>query len=380
MPSFEQSKSSKLWSVRFRQIGDDGKQHNARLSGFRTKKEAQRGYEDYITTRKQREEAKKEQQAQSAEANRMNMSFGLLISKYLEYRKSRVKESSYYDIENKINNRITPYFGHMTVGSITPNVILDWQKSLDDAGYHYSYKTSLFQYMSSIYKFGNRIYDIPDIMIKVDRPRNTEPEKEMHFWTPDEFRKFIPYVSNQEHAVMFWFLYVSGCRFGEADALFWDDIDLDAGTVKIKRSLTRKVKGSTWKETTPKNKSSIRTVNIPPFMCHMLEEHHAWQISQYRDQQAEPPQFVFGGYNPVPPTSLEHSLDNGCRQSGVKKIRIHDFRHSCASYLISNGSTIVAVSRHLGHKDIEQTLNTYSHLFPDDQSKITESLEKLGTK
>ena len=68
---------------------------------------------------------------------------------------------------------------------------------------------------------------------------------------------------------------------------------------------------------------------------------------------------------------------NTCKAAGVKRIRIHDLRHSCASLLISNGISIVAVSNRLGHKNIEQTLNTYSHMMPEDNTKMLKVLDSI---
>ena len=85
----------------------------------------------------------------------------------------------------------------------------------------------------------------------------------------------IEHVSNPTFATMFWTLYVVGCRRGEGAALMWNDIDTEKGTVFITKSITTKVKGATFKFTTPKNLSSNQTVYIPPFLCAMLEEHRA---------------------------------------------------------------------------------------------------------
>lgn len=90
--------------------------------------------------------------------------------------------------------------------------------------------------------------------------------------------------------------------------------------------------------------------------------------------------FLFGGDAPLPATSIERHLTSCATAGGVKRIRVHDLRHSCASYLIHSGVSIVAVSRQLGHTDVEQTLNTYSHLLPDDTAQIRANLEKLGTE
>ena len=91
------------------------------------------------------------------------------------------------------------------------------------------------------------------------------------------------------------------------------------------------------------------------------------------------PTFVFGGERPLAQRTTDRYFSDTCEKAGVKKIRIHDLRHSCASLLISRGVSIVAVSRQLGHSNIEQTLNTYSHLMPDDKSKIIAELETVAS-
>ena len=83
---------------------------------------------------------------------------------------------------------------------------------------------------------------------------------------------------------------------------------------------------------------------------------------------------------PLPRTNIDRTLTKAAEAAGVKRIRIHDLRHSCASLLIHKGVSIVAVSRHLGHSTVEQTLNTYSHMLPDDQTMILNTLSTLEGK
>lgn len=73
-------------------------------------------------------------------------------------------------------------------------------------------------------------------------------------------------------------------------------------------------------------------------------------------------------------------MDRGCKKSGVKKIRIHDLRHSHASLLIEMGFSPLLISEKLGHENIETTLQTYSHLYPNKHSEVAEKLEKLNEK
>ena len=69
--------------------------------------------------------------------------------------------------------------------------------------------------------------------------------------------------------------------------------------------------------------------------------------------------------------------NNNCKLAGLKQIRLHDFRHSCASLLINKNSNVAVVAKYLGHSKIEETLNTYTHFFQSDLDKVVEILDKI---
>ena len=363
MPSYEQNKSSKLWSVRFREVDGTGESHQKRLSGYKTKKEAQYGYQDYLAQKA--EEEKKAAPVESPD----DMLFDNLVLQFLKYKETRVKVSVLYDLRNRIESRITPIFSGRTVGSIKPVDVLRWQQDLSNE-YSYQYVLKLTNTMVSIYNYGAKYHDITNVMTKVDRPRNTEPKKEMVVWTPEEFVAFHDCVAKPEHALYFLCLYITGMRRGECSALMWEDFDPISRTLKISKSVTNKGKQKAWEITTPKNQGSNRTITIPQFLCDQLLAHKETAPSGY---------FIFCGERPFATTTIDKAFQKAIREAEVPDIRIHDLRHSCASLLISKGVSIVGVSHHLGHKDVTQTLNTYSHLMPDDHSKIVAELEKVGT-
>ena len=372
MPSYEQNKSSKLWSVRFRETDVDGTTRQKRLSGFATKKAAQYGYEDYCI-KKSAEDAERVAAKKNERPDEPgDMYFDTLLNLYYKYQKSRIKTSSLYEIERKVNKRILPYFTNRRMKDIKPIDVLNWQNDMS-AQFSFNYTSDLMTMLTAVYRYGEKYHDITNIMVKVDKPRNTEPKKEMEFWTPEEFAAFLSCAEDPTYKMFFMTLYITGCRRGEAEALSWSDVDLKKSTVKISKSLTRKSPTAPWEITTPKNASSNRTINIPSSLCKMLKE--------YKEQQKKTSPssaFVFGGERPLASRTTDRYFADTCEQAGVKKIRIHDLRHSCASILISKGVSIVAVSRQLGHSNIEQTLNTYSHLMPDDNSKIITELETVS--
>lgn len=367
MASYEQSKTSKLWSVRFREIDlDTNQERNLRLSGFKTKREAQSAYHDHLTSY----EAEKERRRALKEEPE-DLSFDQLAELYFRYMRTRSKESTVYDVYKKYLARVKPFFVDYHVKDITPLLLLNFIESLKS--YSYNYMMGLYFLVCSILKYGEKYHDTPNVSGKVDKPRRLEPKKEMLFWTPDEFQKFyhslddIKLVKDLDHVkykVFFHLLYETGCRKGEAEALHWSDFDFSKKTVSITKNITRKTQTGAYSVTTPKNESSNRIVTLTQPLCDEL-------LSFYEQQRKiAPVLYAFGGDDPPSTQSIARVFSAAIEKSGVKKIRIHDLRHSCASLLISKGVSIVAVARRLGHSSVQETLNTYAHMLPDD-SKLS---------
>ena len=87
--------------------------------------------------------------------------------------------------------------------------------------------------------------------------------------------------------------------------------------------------------------------------------------------------FVIGDIAPQISSTITARKNRNCEIAGVKQIRIHDFRHSCAFLLIYIGANIITVSKFLGHTKIDETLNTYSHMFKNKLNDIVNTINKL---
>jgi site-specific recombinase XerD len=156
-------------------------------------------------------------------------------------------------------------------------------------------------------------------------------------------------------------------REGELLALTAADIDLEGKLIDINKTYQR-LHGEDI-VTTPKTKKSKRKVPIPDFLC---EELKTYLDSRY---MMNPDDRLF----PVTKSYLSHEMDRGCKISGVKRIRVHDIRHSHASLLINQGCDALVLAERLGHEKVSTTLNTYSHLFPHKQQELVSSLEQLAS-
>lgn len=347
------------WSTRFRII-ENGIEKQKRLSGFKTKREANDAYVEFITTYKQTP-AKK------------NISFLELYNEYENFLRSRTKSSTHYDFKSKTEGHILPYFKDYIVEKITPKDILNWQQSLDK--YSYNYKCHLRNCLSSMLRYADKYHNIPNQLPKVDGFRNLEAKKEMSIWTPDQFQSVMEHIDDIIYKTFFYALYYTGCRKGEMLATTWNDWDLKNNTLNINKSVSKKVTGASWMLTTPKNASSIRKIRVPEFLCSIIKSLHEWAKENKISGD-----FVFIGEKPLPETSICRILKNAAKAAEIPEIRIHDFRHSHASLLISEGASIVAVAKRLGHSNIEQTLNTYAHMMPNEEDTIIKILSKKTDK
>ena len=191
--------------------------------------------------------------------------------------------------------------------------------------------------------------------------------EEMDYWTYDEYVAFREGIKDKPLSyICFQVLYWTGMREEELLALTAADIDLDAKQIDIDKTYQR-LHGEDI-VTTPKPRKNKRKVPIPDFLCQELQE---YMDSRY---MLAPNERLF----PITKSFLSHEMERGCKKTGVKRIRIHDIRHSHASLLINQGCDALILADRLGHEKVSATLNTYSHLFPHKQQELVNNLEQLA--
>ena len=191
----------------------------------------------------------------------------------------------------------------------------------------------------------------------------------MNFWTKEEFDRFIATFEKTDPLyTAFLILYYCGMRIGELEALTAEDVNIPERKITINK--TYHLIGGEGVITTPKTEKSIRTITIPAFL--------ADRIAAYERR-------IYGITPKTRLFELSHStyariLEEHTRMAGVKRIRLHDLRHSHASLLIELGFSALLVSERLGHENVSTTLNIYSHLFPSKQSEVAEKLQNIGAE
>ena len=187
--------------------------------------------------------------------------------------------------------------------------------------------------------------------------------REMLFWTKDEYLKFADAMMEKPLSYYaFEMLYWTGIREGELLALTPDDFDFEKRTVTINKSFQH-LNGRDI-ITSPKTEKSNRTIQLPKFLCDEMHDY----LKMLYDVGLDDRMF------PVTKSYLHREMERGSKQAGVKRIRIHDIRHSHVSLLIDMGFSATAIADRVGHESIEITYN-YAHLFPSKQTEMADKLE-----
>ena len=207
----------------------------------------------------------------------------------------------------------------------------------------------------------------------------------MSYYTAQDFKTFISTakklarerqekledLSEWDFYVFFNIAFYTGLRKGEIYALKWSDIK--GAYLSVRRSITQKLKGEN-RETPPKNRSSIRTLQMPLPLIRVLKEHKARQeqLEQFTEDYR-----ICGGTRCLRDTTVQHRNKRYATLSVLKVIRIHDYRHSHVSTLANEGINIQEITRRLGHSRVDMTWNTYCHLYPREEERAVNVLNTI---
>ena len=261
-----------------------------------------------------------------------------------------------------------PYFGKLKMCSITAHQIISWQNEMlgykDDKGKPYSpvYLKTVHNQLSAIFNHAVRYYNLKENPCQKAGSMGKKKNREMLFWTKAEYQKFAEAMMDKPLSYYaFEMLYWCGIREGELLALTPADFNFEKCTVSISKSYQR-LNGRDV-ITTPKTEKSNRTITMPQFLADEIQDY----LKMLYDVGENDRMFT------VTKSYLHREMDRGAREAGVKRIRIHDIRHSAVSLLIDMGFSATAIADRVGHESIDITYN-YAHLFPSKQAEMADKL------
>lgn len=284
----------------------------------------------------------------------------------------RVKASSYANYRSIIEKHILPELGNKHLSSITTPGLnefiqnkLTYGRLNSCGGLSAKFVRDIMTVYRSIEAYAAMEYDI-------SRTHFTMPKQEKHsldVLTKDERHRLEAYLTNDLNTTNMAVLLCmfSGLRIGELCGLKWGDIDLENGTLSVKRTVQRINKGGCSEVIvgTPKSKSSVRVVPVPRFIMEILRQNK-------KDDRLY---VITGQLKPVEPRTMQNRFKKILKDCGVRNVKFHLLRHTYATVCIEQGFDPKTLSELLGHADASITLNRYVHSSMQMKRKYVDRLQ-----
>ena len=307
--------------------------------------------------------------------------FGELAQMWLESYRLTVRPQTYKGVSSRLDREILPTFGRMKLDKISPAMV---QKFANQHAQRIRSFASAVMTIKRILQLGVILRLIPyNPAHAIVMPRKQiEPSKRIKFIDPKELKTFLHFMEQQalqSFKGFYWvnfykLLLATGCRYGEAAALEWSDIDLEKRTIRISKNLVQ----NTQVVDETKTKAGNRTISIDPATANMLKMYRTRQAQTFREVGAPLPCTVFATtLRPYPAHGNSTKvLRQYCATAGISSLVFHAFRHTHASLLLNAGISYKELQHRLGHTNISMTLDIYSHLSEEKEKEAPTYFEK----
>lgn len=317
------------------------------------------------------------------------LTVGEFVQRWLDNTaRSSVRPTTYARYEQIARLHVKELLGGVRLGQLRAMHVEGFYAAMQSRGVTAWTRRAAGQLLTAVLRHAVRLKLIP-FNPAADVAKARPDEKEMHFLTEPQTRQFLRAAKTCRLSAIFAVAIGTGMRQGELLGLRWDDIDFDAGTVAVQRSLAQLKGGFLLKE--PKSKRSRRTVTLPGFALDALRDHRAAMLKEGNiaapvfctrtGQFIGKSNLIRQVFKPVirraNAEATTSAAATGKTSELLPDIRFHDLRHTHATALLSRGHSLKAVSQRLGHASVELTLRVYAHVLPTDDQTLAESLDRM---
>lgn len=307
------------------------------------------------------------------------LTFGELVKEYLGYKVHEVRTSSYDKSVQRLRDHCEPFFKDIKIAKVNAAKVRAWKVYINEKGLKYATKDGIYSELNALLNYAVKMSYLHSNPLKIIGGfKDVELEEangRIRYYTVEEFKLFketayAQAVTLRDYCFYTFFMiaYYTGMRKGEINALKWSDID--GSIIHVRRSYSQKVKKN--KETVPKNKSSIRELQMPLPLIEALEAHKLRLGDKRTDDWR-----VCGGPDVLSDTSIDGYNRLIAKTAGLKHISVHEYRHSHASLLANEGINIQEIARRLGHSNVQITWKTYAHLYPREEERAITILNNV---
>jgi integrase len=291
-----------------------------------------------------------------------------------------VRQSTFDRYEIAVRVHIKPVLGRLKLIKLAPTHLAGFYQDKLAAGFAPASVNKLHVALCKALDQAVKWHMIPRNvaeLVKTPRPAS----EEIRPLNREQTKTLLEVAKREEDRfeALYMLAVTTGLRQGELLGLKWDDVDLEDGVIRVRRTLARHKGRLALGE--PKTKRSRRTVQLTEAAVEALEGHFGRQMMQrdclgdlYEDQGLV---FATQRGTLVNPTNLrKRSFEPLLEKAGLPAIRFHDLRHTCATLLLSKNVNPKIVSEMLGYATIAITLDTYSHVLPNMQKGAARALEE----
>ena len=359
------TKDGRSWVFIQYSKGLDGKRHQYQSQAYMTEEEAIQAEKIYLNKYK------------DVEVN-PHMTFKEAYTIYYDYQKDKIKDSTLKTYRDRIK-----YMGlldNVELVNLNWDLYQKWRAQMNKTNLCDRYKTDIQKFIKQIINFAEKQWDfnLRKFYNKLEPFKTLGTlKKEMDFYEPEEFFKFISVVDDLRYKCFFELLYYCGLRRSEARGLQWKHIDFNNRTLTVSQQVLNPSNSNAsteWYISSTKTEASNRTIPISTTLLNDLAE---LKKTNERLSKFKQTWFVLGDDVPMATGRMYFYRDKYAEKAGIRRIRLHDFRHSCASALISVAAPITAVSNFLGHSETTETLETYTHMFKKDLANVPKFFDTL---
>lgn len=337
-------------------------------------------YQDYDGKRKQKQSKWYYSRRECAEAEALflselskddihvNVTFGTVINDYINMNAKNNKRDTILE-KKSIRDKYFQRLLDVRIDKIKPIQLKKLINELD-VDLSTSHKNKIYMYLNGTFEHAVNFFGLSKNPMKaIPAFKKTDKERlhQMKIWTPKEFKIFEDAIPDEhrEYANYFHLLFWTGLRKNEARSLTFNDFD--GRSIHVWRQLDRKKEFVTLK-----SQGSTRFVALDKETLRRINE----QMDKYSSMPGfSSDWFIFGGYEPMSRTAIDYMKKKAIESTSLTPIRIHDFRHSHASYLIEKGVNVYKISKRLGHSSISITLDRYGHLMDREENEILNAIE-----
>lgn len=344
-----------------------GKKIMTTRRGFKTKKEAQAAY---LNLR---------QEIESGLHVKQSLTYEDVFKEWWGIHSRTIKPSTIYSKQSKFRKHILPKFGKLKIKDISKGYC---QRMINDLSNEIDSVNDIKIQASLVFKYAIKMdYILKNPMEYVTIPKKEESflakSEERNYWTKNEIRDFLILAKkhmSKQNFIMYYLLIYTGMRKGELIALTWDDIDLNEQTININKTMFFE-KGKEIIQTAKKYASN-RKIDIDSQTTKHLFN---WRTKQKEALLADgivskPPNVLLrADMRPIRLAYPNELLNSFMTVYDLHRITIHGLRHTHASMLFEAGASIKEVQVRLGHKDIQTTMNIYTHVTKTMSKKTAEN-------